>query len=137
MQLIRNITAAAATALLVTLAGCATGSGASNSPASTALADSAATLYRNAQALADHSDAMTPDLQQDAHHLAESTLQFRTAVGNGSDVASARTAFESVTQNYQRVQADVHQVDTAAARADLRPVTEAYEYVERALKTSS
>jgi hypothetical protein len=136
MQLARNITVAAATALLVTLAGCATGTS-TTTPTSNALADSAATLERNAEALADHSDAMTIDLQQDAHQLAESTLHFRTVVGNGTDVASARTAFESVTQNYQRVQADVNQVDTTAARTDLRPVTEAYESVERALKTSS
>jgi hypothetical protein len=127
MELARNIMFATASALLVTLAGCAT------TPRNP-LVDSADTLAYNAHALADHSDAISPTLEWDAHQLAESTYQFRTAVPvNGTDDASAKTAFEAVSRNYQKVNDDVNQLNTSNARAALRPVTEAYQAVERRL----
>jgi hypothetical protein len=132
MEFARNVMLATACAMLVGLAGCAA------TRNSNTLADSAAALDRNAHALAAQSDAMNPALEQDAHQLAESTLQFHSVVSaNGTDNAGARTAFESVSRNYQKVTKDVNQVNTANARAALRPVTEAYEAVERAMGAHS
>ena len=125
MELARNVMFVTASALLVTLAGCAT------TPRNP-LVDSADTLAHSAHALADHSDAISPTLEWDAHQLAESTFQFRTAVPvNGTDDASAKAAFGAVARNYQKVNEDVNQVNTANARAALRPVTEAYQAVAR------
>jgi hypothetical protein len=130
MELARKFTSATAFALLLGLAACAT----TRNP----LADSANELNRNAQAFADESDATTPALQQDAHQLAQSTLQFRSIVGvKGTDDASAREVFESVTQSYQRVQGDVNQLGSANVREELAPVTKAYEDVEHAMRTPS
>jgi hypothetical protein len=130
MEPARNVMLAIASTMLVALAGCA----ATTTTRNTALADSAATLDRNAQALADHSDAMTPDLAQDAHALAQSTFHFYYAVGaDGTATTDARTAFESVTRDLQKVTEDVSQADNANARADLKPVTEAYQDVQRAM----
>ena len=130
MELARNVLLAAASALLIGLAACAT----TRNP----LVDSADVLNRNAQAFADVSDATTPTLQQDAHQLAQSTLQFRSLVGvNRTDDASAKEAFEAVSRNYQRVQGDVDQVGTANVREELRPVTKAYEDVAHAMRATS
>jgi phage shock protein A len=130
MELARNVMLTTVSAMLIGLAACAT----TRNP----LVDSADTLNHNAQALAQQSDAMTPVLEQDAHQLAQSTLEYRSVVGlNGTDIASARTAFESVSRNYQKVKDDIAQVNTPNARADLRPVTEAYENVERMLQSAS
>jgi hypothetical protein len=130
MKLARNLIVVTGSALLVALAGCAT----TRNP----LADSAEVLDRNAQALAAQADAMTPVLEQDAHRLAESTYQFRGVVGaNGTDNTRARTAFESVSQNYRRVNEDVNHINTEDARAALRRVKEAYQDVERAMGAGS
>jgi hypothetical protein len=135
MAFARDIMLAAASTVLVALGGCATAGNTSGDHANNALANSADVLARNAQALADHSDDMTPVLQQDAHRLAESSFHFHNVVGlSGTDSASARAEFESVTRNYQKVSEDVSQVDTAEAREDLQPVTEAYQSVQRALQ---
>jgi hypothetical protein len=132
MELARNIMLAAASAMVVALAGCSTTTAAHSG---STLAESATALQRNAQALADQSDTMTPAVQQDAHRLADSTFRFQSYVAaNGTDNASARSAFESVSRNYQKVSQDVAQLDTANARADLQPVTDAYQDVERALR---
>jgi hypothetical protein len=134
MESARNVMLAAASAMLIALVGCSTTRNTPASPRNT-LADSASALDRNAQALASHSDTMTPALQQDAHQLAESTLQFHSVVGvDGTDNASARAAFESVSRNYQKVSEDVNQLGTVNARSDLQPVTEAYQDVEHALR---
>jgi hypothetical protein len=131
MEFARNIMLATASAMLLGLAGCV-------ATRNSTLADSAATLDRNAHALANQADAMTPALEQDARQLAESTLQFHSVVGvNGTDDASAKTAFESVSRNYQKVTEDVNQVNTANARDALRPVTEAYQAVEREMGAHS
>jgi len=130
MKLARTIMVITGSAMLIGLAACAT----TRNP----LADSADTLNHNAQAFAQQSDAMTPVLRQDAHQLAQSTLQFRSVIGvNGTDNADAKTAFEDVSRNYQRVKADVDQIDTPNVRADLRPVTEAYQGVERTMRAPS
>lgn len=141
MERARNIMLAAGFAMLVALAGCSTtrntpaNSGSTSASSGNTLADSATALERNARALADQSDQMTPVLQQDAHRLADSAFQFHSYVGvSGTDNASARSAFESVSRNYQRVSEDVNEVGTANARADLQPVTQAYQEVERALR---
>jgi hypothetical protein len=130
MELARKVMLAAASALLIGLAACAT----TRNP----LVDSADELNRNAQAFADESDATTPALQQDAHQLAQSTLRFRSTVGvEGTDDAGAREVFESVSRNYQKVQDDVNQVGTANVRAQLRPATKAYDDVEHAMRAPS
>jgi hypothetical protein len=135
MELARDIMLATASALLLALAGCATTGDTPAGQSNNALADSANALARNAQALADHSDNTTPVMQQDAHNLAESTFHFHNLVGiSGTDSASARSAFESVSRNYQKVSEDVNQADTAEARDDLQPVTEAYQAVQHALQ---
>jgi hypothetical protein len=130
MEVRRAIVWVSASAVLMCLAACAT----TRNP----LADSADTLNHNAQAFAQQSDAMTPALRQDAHQLADSTLEFRSVVGvNGTDSASAKTAFEDVSRSYHRVKADVDQVGTPNSEADLRPVTEAYQNVERVMRAPS
>lgn len=130
MELARNVMLGTAFALLIGLAACAT----TRNP----LVDSADQLNRSAQAFADASDATTPALQQDAHQLAQSTLQFRSVVGvKGTEDASAREAFESVSRNYQKVQDDVNQVGTPNVRAQLRPVSKAYDDAEHAMRAPS
>lgn len=134
MEVAPKIILASAAAMLVALAGCST---THTTPAvsHSALADSAKALDRNAQALADHSDTMTPAFQQDAHRLADSTFQFDHVVAaTGGGNTDAKSAFESVSQNYQRVSEDVNQLGTTEARADLQPVTDAYQDVEHALR---
>jgi ABC-type Fe3+-hydroxamate transport system substrate-binding protein len=134
MELARNIMLAVTSAALLALAGCSS-TRTTPTSSSNALARSADALDRSARVLADESDTMNPALQDDAHRLAASAFQFHHDVGlDGTDNSSTRSAFESVSRTYQQVKQDVDHLGNADARADLQPVTEAYQDAEHALR---
>lgn len=117
-------------ALLTALAGCATTHG--------RLSSSADRLEENAHAFATDSrysassEDRSSELAHDAHELADSSHEFRRAINDRhADDRDVKDAFDQVSHDYHSLRDDVDHSDSPDARADLRPVTQAYLDVER------
>ena len=117
----------AITAALAALAGCATTHGNLNS--------SAERLERNSYALArtsDRSDFASSSYEHDARALADQAHDFRRVlIDRRSDSRDVEAAFSDVSRSYHALRDEVDRSDSTRARADFKPVTEAYLDVER------
>ncbi len=114
---------------LLALAGCATTQG--------QLTSSADHLERSAGAFASdaryasNSEFGNTDLAGDARALADRAADFRHTVNDDrADRTEVRHAFERVSSSYHALRQDVDRSQSSQARADLRPVTQAYLDVE-------
>jgi hypothetical protein len=113
-------------AAFAALAGCATTHG--------NLASSADRLERNSYALAQDADFGSSGYENDARQLADETHDFRRAIADRrADDRDVQAAFEDVSRSYHALRDEVDRSDSSRARADLKPVTEAYLDVERAM----
>jgi hypothetical protein len=111
-------------AALAISAGCATTHG--------NLASSADRLERNSDALARDADFGSSGYESDARRLAEETHDFRrTLADRRAGDRDVQAAFEDVSRSYHALRDEVDRSDSTRARADLKPVTEAYLDVER------
>lgn len=121
-----NIAAVAASFVFVILAGCATTHG--------SLTSSADRLERNAEVLSRNARDDSPDYSRDARALASQARDFRLAVtdrrANDRDV---KDAFERLSRDYHTVRDGVDRSHSRQAELDLRPVTDAYLDIERAV----
>ena len=101
------------------------------------LTSSADRLERNAHAMAQdvRADADYPSgFSRDAHALADDARDFRHAVeDHGANDSDVRHAFERVSKSYHAVRDDADRSDSRTAREDLRPVTDAYLDLEKAM----
>jgi hypothetical protein len=132
MTVARMITAGMAVSALLGFAGCVDTRG--------SLTGSADRLEHNANMLArDAGDERTSSdyprrFARDAHELADDAHEFRNrAEDRQATDADVKTAFERVSRSYHVVRDDVDRSDSRAARDDLKPVTDAYLDVERAM----
>jgi hypothetical protein len=118
----------AVVSVLVVLTGCATtGSG---------LRTSAERLERNADALARDSRAYDSSngYSHDARELAGEAHDFsRTVNDSRADKLDVNAAFEQLSRRYHALRDEVDRSSNRDAEHDLRPVTEAYLDVERAI----
>ena len=115
----------AASCAFVILSGCATTHG--------SLPSSADRLQRNADVLARnaHDDS---DFARDAHELATEAHDFRLAVTDRrADDRDVKDAFERLSKDYHAVRDNVDRTHSRQAEIDLRPVTDAYLDIERAV----
>jgi hypothetical protein len=121
----RKVAFTAAASLLAVLAGCAA-TRSSHTNADPGLARSAAVLRQNAYVFAQHSQDEGTRYSSDANLLQREADQFASSVESSSDV---KDEFNRLSQAYQAVRGDVSQLNTAEARTDLQPVTQAYQDV--------
>jgi len=103
----------------------------------TDLVTNADRLERNAHVMAQDAreDADYPSgFVHDAHILADDSREFRHVVQeHGASDADVKVAFERVSRDYHAVRDDADHSDSRHARDDLRPVTEAYLDLEKAM----
>lgn len=131
MVVARSITVAMTVSALLGLAGCVETRG--------NMASSADRLEHSANLLArDASDERATDYPttyvRDAHALADDAHEFRNiAVDRRGSNAEVKAAFERVSRDYHVVRDEVDHSDSRRARDDLKPVTDAYLDVERAM----
>ncbi len=133
MFVVRNVGFSMAGFMLVALAGCATTQG--------NLTSSADRLEHNADALAREeprdtraADYPTTGYSRDARELADQAHDFRrTVMDRRADDREVKAAFEHVSRSYHTLRDDVDRSDSRDAQADLKPVTDAYLDVERAM----
>jgi hypothetical protein len=101
------------------------------------LTSSADRLERNAHAMAQdvREDADSPSgFSRDARALAEDARDFRHVVeDHGAGDTDVKRAFERVSRSYHAVRDDADRSDSRTAREDLRPVTDAYLDLEKAM----
>ncbi len=115
----------AASCAFVILTGCATTHG--------SLPSSADRLQRNSEVLARnaHDDS---EFARDAHELATEARDFRLAVTDRrADDRDVKDAFERLSKDYHAVRDNVDRTHSRQAEIDLRPVTDAYLDIERAV----
>lgn len=124
-MMLSRMTWAAASCALFVLGGCV--STRSN------LADTADRLEHNAAALAQDTDRLPAGSDyptgytRDTAQLAEDARYFRhTAEDRDSSDGDVKAAFRRVSRSYHVVRDDVDHSDSREARADLKPVTDAY-----------
>lgn len=129
-MMVSRMTWAAAGAALLVLAGCV--STRSN------LADSADRLEHNTAALAQDTDRLPAGndyptgYTRDTEQLSEDARYFRhIAEDRDSTDTDVKAAFRRVSRSYLAVRDDVEHSDSREARADLKPVTDAYLDLER------
>ena len=129
MLVVRTLKLALAGGALLTLAACVT--------TRVDLTSSADRLERNAHAMAQdvRTDADYPSgFSRDAHALAEDAADFRHVVqDHRADDVDVKHAFERVSKSYHAVRDDADRSDSRTAREDLRPVTDAYLDLEKAM----
>jgi outer membrane murein-binding lipoprotein Lpp len=126
MVVMRSVIAMLAWCMLLGLAACAT-------PRSS-LSTSADRLEHDANALArDARDADYPTgYVHDAHVLADDARAFRhTVEDRTASRTDAKVAFERLSRSYHAVRDEVEGSDSRTARADFKPVTDAYLDIER------
>jgi hypothetical protein len=100
------------------------------------LGRSAERLERNSADLArhDHGDYSDRSYSREASALAEEARDFRMAVHDSrADRSDLDEAFEDLSRTYHELRDDVDRSDSREAKLDLKPVTEAYLDVERAM----
>ena len=115
----------AASCAFVVLTGCATTHG--------SLPSSADRLQRNSEVLARNARGDS-DFARDARELASEAHDFRLAVTDRrSDDRDVKGAFERLSKNYHAVRDNVDRTHSRQAEIDLRPVTDAYLDIERAV----
>jgi hypothetical protein len=121
----------------VAIASCAVLTAAACVSTRTDLTTSADRLERNAHVMAQDAreDAGFPTgFSRDAHLLADDAREFRHVVQErGTNDLDVKTAFERVSRSYHAVRDDADHSDSRLARDDLRPVTESYLDVEKAM----
>lgn len=129
MVVVRTVKIALACCLLLPLGACVT--------TRSDLTSSADRLERNAHVMAQDAreDSDYPrGFSHDAHALADDARDFRHLVEeHRADDADLRHAFERVSRSYHAVRDDADHSDSRLARDDLRPVTEAYLDLEKAM----
>jgi hypothetical protein len=118
----------AVVSVLVVLTGCAT--------THSGLRTSAERLERSADSLARDTRGYdsTTGYTQDARQLADEAHDFRRTVDDGrADRRDVNAAFEQLSRRYHAVRDEVDRSNSREAAHDLRPVTDAYLDVERAI----
>jgi hypothetical protein len=137
MTFLRASAVAAAVSLFALLTGCATTHG--------NLSSSAERLERNADALArdtrgydtrgyDSPSGYPAGYTNDARELADEAHDFRRTVADSrADRRDVDSAFQQLSRRYHAVRDEVDRSNSREAERDLRPVTEAYLDVERAM----
>jgi len=114
-----------ATSTFVLLAGCATTHG--------SLRSSADRLERNADTLARGAPSYS-SYSGDARELADEARDFRvTVTDRRADDRDVKDAFEKLSHDYHAVRDGVERSNSHQAQVDLRPVTDAYLDIERAM----
>lgn len=127
----RTVTCAGALAacVLLGLTGCADTRG--------SLATSAESLEHNAAALARDEPVgrdFPTDYPSEARALADEAREFRhVAEDHAARSEDVRAEFERLSHRYHALRDEVERSDSHEARADLRPVTDSYLDVERAI----
>jgi hypothetical protein len=117
--------AAMATSTLVLLAACATTHG--------NLTTSADRLERSSDALSRRAPSYS-SFSTDARELADEAHDFRlTVTDRRADDRDVKDAFEKLSRDYHAVRDGVDRANDRQASIDLRPVTEAYLDIERAM----
>lgn len=117
--------AALATSTFVLLAACATTHG--------SLTTSADRLERSSDALARQAPSYS-SFSADARELADEARDFRSTVTDRrADDRDVKDAFEKLSRDYHTVRDGVDRSNSRQAQIDLRPVTEAYLDIERAM----
>jgi len=117
--------AALATSTIMLLAACATTHG--------SLTTSADRLERSSDALARRSPSYS-SFSADARELANEAHDFRLTVNDRrADDRDVKDAFEKLSRDYHAVRDGVDRSNSREAQVDLRPVTDAYLDIERAL----
>jgi hypothetical protein len=129
MVAVRTLAVLAASSFLAMLAGCATTHG--------SLTSSAERLERNSDVLArnarDDSYGYS-GYSRDARQLADQAHDFRRTLNDRrADERDIRGAFEDLSRGYHSLRDEVDRANNREADLDLRPVTEAYLDVERAM----
>lgn len=120
-----RLAALVATSAFVLLAGCATTHG--------SLTTSAGRLERDADNLARHAPSSS-GYAPDARELADEAHDFRLTVNDRrADDRDVKDAFEKLSHDYHAVRDGVDRSNSRQAAIDLRPVTEAYLDIERAM----
>ena len=115
----------AASAALVFISGCATTHG--------SLSSSADRLERNAAVLARNAPGSS-SYSRDARELADEARDFRrTATDRRADDRDVKDAFERLSKDYHAVRDGVDHSNSSEAARELRPVTDAYLDIERAV----
>jgi hypothetical protein len=121
---IAAIVATSATAFAL-LAGCATTHG--------NLSTSATRLERSSEVLARRAP-VSSEYARDARELADEAHDFRlTANDRRADDRDVKDAFEKLSRDYHAVRDNVDRSNSRQAELDLRPVTDAYLDIERAM----
>ncbi len=121
-----TIRAFAASFAFVILAGCATTHG--------SLPSSADRLQRNAEVLARNARDDSSNYSRDARELAAEARDFRLAVTDRrADDRDVKDSFERLSKDYHAVRDNVDRSHSRQAELDLRPVTDAYLDIERAV----
>src|SRR5262249_2161896 len=109
-------------AVMAAFAGCATTHG--------NLASSADRLERNSMALVRDSrmnEYSGSGYEHDARALADQAHDFRRVLSDSrADDRDVQAAFEDVSRSYHALRDEVDRSDSTRARADFKPVTEAY-----------
>ena len=123
---IARLPALAVSFAVLVLTGCATTHG--------SLTSSADKLQRNAEVLARNSRDDSSDFSRDARELAGEARDFRLAVTDRrADDRDVHDAFERLSKDYHAVRDNVERTHSRQAEIDLRPVTDAYLDIERAV----
>jgi hypothetical protein len=121
----RRLTTLAVSAALVFISGCATTHG--------SLSSSADRLERNAAVLARNASSSS-SYSRDARELADEARDFRRiATDRRADDRDVKDAFERVSRDYHAVRDGVDRSNNTEAARELRPVTDAYLDIERAV----
>jgi hypothetical protein len=100
------------------------------------LTSAAERLERSADALQDDADddRVSSDYSRDAQALAAEARDFRQAIEDRrADEDDVEEAFRDLSRRYHAVRDEVERSDSRDAELDLKPVTEAYLDVERAM----
>lgn len=133
MVAVRNLALGFASVLLVAVTGCATTHGNLASSADR-LEHNAHEMARDARGEPDATGYSAGSYMENAHELAEDARALRrTAEERGTDSRDVKDAFERVSLSYHDLRDKVERTDSREARSDLKPVTEAYLDVERAM----
>jgi len=120
-----RLTAVLATSAFMLLAACAT-----TRPSLTTSADR---LERNSDALARRAPSYS-SFSADARELADEARDFRLTVrDHRADDRDVKDAFEKLSRDYHAVRDGVDRSNSRQAQIDLRPVTDAYLDIERAM----
>jgi hypothetical protein len=95
-------------------------------------------MARDARGEPDGTDYATGSYMRNARDLAADAHDLRRVVEDRrGDDRDVRSAFDRVAQSYHDLRDKVERTDSREARADLKPVTEAYLDLERAMGPES